>query len=41
MKLLNSQSSELICCAHTHIPRAVMLKSGQLIVNSGSVGLLA
>jgi predicted phosphodiesterase len=41
MKLLYGQSSELICCAHTHIPRTVMLKSGQLIVNSGSVGLPA
>jgi predicted phosphodiesterase len=41
VKLLNGQLSELICCAHTHIPRSVMLKSGQLIVNSGSVGLPA
>lgn len=41
MKLLDGQSSELICCAHTHTPRTVILKSGQLIVNSGSVGLPA
>ena len=41
VKLLNGQSSELICCAHTHIPRTIMLKSGQLIVNSDSVGLPA
>ncbi len=41
MKLLDGQSSEVICCAHTHIPRTVMLKSGQLIVNSGSAGLPA
>ncbi len=41
MKLINGQSSGVICCAHTHIPRVVMLKSGQLVVNSGSVGLPA
>ena len=26
-------------CGHTHIPRAVRLKDGRLIVNPGSVGL--
>ena len=41
VKLLNGQTSEVICCAHTHIPRTVMLETGQLIVNSGSVGLPA
>jgi len=41
MALLNGQSSNLIICGHTHIPRTVTLKSGQLIVNPGSVGLPA
>ncbi len=39
--LLAGQKSKLICCGHTHIPRAVNLSSGQLIVNPGSVGLQA
>ncbi|MFT4117823.1 metallophosphoesterase family protein [Bradyrhizobium sp.] len=29
----------LILCAHTHIPRAVHLRDGRMIVNPGSVGL--
>lgn len=41
MELLNGQMSELILCGHTHIPRTVKLKSDQLVVNSGSVGLPA
>ncbi|KAA3613797.1 MAG: metallophosphoesterase [Calditrichaeota bacterium] len=39
--LLNNQSSKLILCGHTHVPRTVALESGQLIVNPGSVGLPA
>jgi predicted phosphodiesterase len=39
--LLAGQKSKLICCGHTHTPRAVNLSSGQLIVNPGSVGLQA
>lgn len=39
--LLAGQESKLICCGHTHIPRAVHLSNGQLIVNPGSVGLQA
>ena len=39
--LLAGQESKLICCGHTHTPRAVHLSSGQLIVNPGSVGLQA
>jgi predicted phosphodiesterase len=31
----------LILCGHTHIPRAVRLKDGRMIVNPGSVGLPA
>lgn len=41
IKLLNGQESKLICCGHTHIPRAVSLTTGQIIVNPGSVGLQA
>jgi putative phosphoesterase len=41
IKLLEGQQSKLICCGHTHIPRAVTLSSGQLVVNPGSVGLQA
>ncbi|HBF29632.1 metallophosphoesterase family protein [Rhizobium sp.] len=29
---------ELILCAHSHIPRAVKLSDGRLIINPGSVG---
>jgi len=29
----------LILCGHTHIPRAVRLRDGRLVVNPGSVGL--
>ncbi len=29
----------VILCGHTHIPRAVRLRDGRLIVNPGSVGL--
>jgi len=31
----------LVLCGHTHIPRAVALSTGQLVVNPGSVGLPA
>lgn len=33
--------AELILCGHTHVPRAVQLADGRLIVNPGSVGLPA
>ena len=39
--LLNRQTSPLILCGHTHIPRVVALSTSQLIVNPGSVGLPA
>lgn len=41
IKLLNGQSSQLICCGHTHTPRCVSLSTGQLVINPGSVGLQA
>ncbi len=41
IKRLNGQESKLICCGHTHTPRAVSLTTGQIIVNPGSVGLQA
>lgn len=31
-------TSSLILCGHTHIPRAIRLRDGRLIVNPGSVG---
>jgi predicted phosphodiesterase len=33
--------SRLILCGHTHVPRAMRLDDGRLIVNPGSVGLQA
>jgi predicted phosphodiesterase len=39
--LLNGQDSELILCGHSHSPRTVSTRKGQLIVNPGSVGLAA
>ena len=41
IELLGGQSSEIVVCGHTHIPRTVALDSGQLVVNPGSVGLPA
>lgn len=34
-------SAKLIVCGHTHVPRAVQLADGPLIINPGSVGLQA
>ena len=39
--LLKGEQASLVLCGHTHVPRSVMLDSGQLIVNPGSVGLPA
>jgi putative phosphoesterase len=33
--------ASLILCGHTHVPRAVQLEDGRLLVNPGSVGLQA
>lgn len=33
--------ARLILCGHTHVPRAVRLDDGRLVVNPGSVGLQA
>lgn len=38
---LGSETSAVVACGHTHIPRVVRAKQGQLIVNPGSVGLQA
>ena len=35
---LAGQRAEIIVCGHTHIPRTVTLSTGQIIVNTGSVG---
>ncbi|CAM3951370.1 phosphodiesterase [Vibrio aerogenes CECT 7868] len=40
-RLLNGVTSPVILCGHTHIPRCVSLRTGQLIINPGSVGLPA
>ena len=40
-ELLAGEKASLILCGHTHIPHAVQLETGQLIVNPGSVGLQA
>ncbi len=38
---LDGVAHELVLCAHKHVPRAVRLSTGQLVVNPGSVGLPA
>ena len=38
LSLLSDIESKIIVCGHTHIPRTVTLSSGQLVINTGSVG---
>jgi len=38
---LGAAVAPVLLCGHTHVPRAVRSRSGQLIVNPGSVGLPA
>lgn len=38
---LAGATQPVVACAHSHIPRAIMLASGQLLVNPGSVGMQA
>ena len=38
---LGALEAPVVLCGHTHVPRAVRSRSGQLIVNPGSVGLPA
>jgi len=38
---LGEVAQPVICCGHSHTPRAVYLPSGQLVINPGSVGLPA
>ena len=38
---LNGVRHPVVLCGHKHVPRAVWLPSGQLVVNPGSVGLPA
>lgn len=38
LTLLNGIESAVIVCGHTHIPRTVTLSTGQIIINTGSVG---
>ena len=39
--ILGPTPARLILCGHTHLPRAVRLPDGRLVVNPGSVGLPA
>lgn len=36
---LGEERASLVLCGHTHIPRVVRTKAGQLVVNPGSVGV--
>jgi predicted phosphodiesterase len=38
---LGTVTAPVVACGHSHVPRAVRLPSGQLLVNPGSVGLQA
>ena len=38
---LHGEASKIILCGHSHIFRSVMLRSGQIVINPGSVGLPA
>ncbi|MBY0409458.1 MAG: metallophosphatase family protein, partial [Burkholderiaceae bacterium] len=38
---LGAELAPLIACGHTHVPRIAHTRSGQLVVNPGSVGLPA
>ncbi|MGQ3056341.1 MAG: metallophosphoesterase family protein [Nevskia sp.] len=38
---LGDLRSQVVACGHSHVPRAMRLPSGQLLVNPGSVGLQA
>ena len=38
---VGSDMSSLIACGHTHIPRMVRTRQGQVVVNPGSIGLQA
>lgn len=41
LERLNGEASDVIACGHTHLPRMVILSTGQLVINPGSVGLPA
>lgn len=38
---LGGQTSAVVACGHTHVPRVARSNAGQLLVNPGSVGLQA
>ena len=40
-RLEGASEARVICCGHSHVPGAVRSRSGQLVVNPGSVGLQA
>uniref|UniRef100_UPI0025941D49 metallophosphoesterase family protein n=1 Tax=uncultured Psychrobacter sp. TaxID=259303 RepID=UPI0025941D49 len=41
LSLLNDIDKPIILCGHTHTPRMVKLSTGQIVINTGSVGYLA
>ncbi len=41
LALLTGVTQEVLLCGHSHIPRALYLPNGMLVVNPGSVGLPA
>ncbi len=41
LQRLGGETAALLACGHTHVPRAVRLPGGMLVVNPGSVGLQA
>ncbi|WP_162048016.1 metallophosphoesterase family protein [Vibrio taketomensis] len=41
IRLLAGNTSPIVLCGHTHIPRCVELSTGQIVINPGSVGLPA
>ncbi|HVR98491.1 MAG TPA: metallophosphoesterase family protein [Thermoanaerobaculia bacterium] len=41
LELLDGVTQPVVVCGHSHVPHAVRLPSGQLVVNPGSVGIPA
>ncbi len=41
LRLLDGVAQPVVACGHSHVPHAVWLPTGQLVVNPGSVGLPA
>lgn len=41
IRLIDNEKMPFIFCGHSHLPRCLTLKSGQIAINPGSVGLQA